>query len=404
MLLLMAWRNLWRNRSRSLITMASVFFAVLLATVMTALQIGSYDRMVENVAGQYTGYLQVHRRGYWDDKSLDNAFAQDEVLLGRILSVPRVRGIAPRLETFALASNGNTTLGCQVVGISPHDEDRITGLGAKVSAGRYLAPTDQGVMIADGLAERLGLSLGDTLVLFGQGYHGATAGGKFPVIGLVHFGSPEVNDHLVNLSLEAARELFSSEGLSTAWVVETDPGSDLGELVRSIASVSGGEYEVMDWKGMMPDLQQAIAADRAGGLIMVGILYLILAFGIFGTVVMMSHERKREFGVLVSIGMRRRSLAGLLFIESTILTGLGVASGLAASLPIVWWMSIHPLRFSGQVAEASAKMGLEPIFPTTTRPDVFLQQGTLVWVMAMVIALVPVARVLKLDPLEASRR
>ncbi len=119
MLASIAWRNLWRNRTRSLVTMASVFFAVLLATIMTSLQNGSYDLMVANVAGRYTGYVQIHKKGYWDDKILDNALTDDTAVEKTVRSIPGVEGIAPRLESFALASTGESTAGCQVMGVDP---------------------------------------------------------------------------------------------------------------------------------------------------------------------------------------------------------------------------------------------------------------------------------------------
>jgi len=404
MILLLAWRNLWRNRTRSLVTMASVFFAVLLATLMTSLQNGSYDRMVANIAGRYTGYVQIHKRGYWDDKTLDNALVDDSAVENAARTVPGVEGIAPRLESFALASTGASTMGCQVMGVDPAAEDRLTGIGKRVEAGRYLSESDGGVLLAEGLAKKLGLHPSDTVVLFGQGWHGATAAGKYPVTGIVHFGSPDLDDHLVYLTLAAARNLYDAPNLATALVVEVDGKADVPALAARIGKELGPGFEAMDWERMLPDLVQSIAADRAGGLVMVGVLYLVLAFGIFGTLLMMTHERRREFGVLVSIGMRKGRLASILFLESLLLSGTGVVAGLAASFPLVWWLSVHPLRFSGKVAEAYVRMGVEPIFPTTTRPGIFFQQGAIVWGMALAIAVVPLVRVLRLDPLKATRR
>jgi ABC-type lipoprotein release transport system permease subunit len=404
MLFLLAWRNLWRNRTRSLVTIASVLFAVLLATLMNALQIGSYDRMTANLAGQYTGFVQIHKAGYWDDKTLENAFPLDDSVARIAKGVPGVRGLVPRLESFALASNGSATAGCQVAGVDPTGEDRLTALGAKVRAGRYLRPGDDGALVAEGLARNLALGVGDTMVLLGQGWHGATAAGKFPVRGIAHFGSPELDDHLVYLPLAAAQRLYAADGLATAWVVEAEPCADFAALATRISRGLGPRYEAMDWARMLPDLRQAIAADRAGGLVMIGVLYLVLAFGIFGTLLMMVHERRRELGVLVSVGMRRTRIAALLLLESALLSGIGVAGGMLASLPLVWWLSVHPMRFTGEAAKAYVRLGVEPVFPTTTRPEVLLQQGALVWAMALAIALVPVVRTLRLDPLEATRR
>lgn len=408
MIPILAWRNLWRNRTRSLITMASVFFAVLLATTMSSLQAGSYELMIANMAGRYTGYIQIHKRGYWDDRVLDNAFRPGEALTAKARSVNGVQALVPRLEDFVLASTGDKTSGAMVAGIDPAAENELTGLAGRVSQGGYLRPNDSGLLVAEGLARKLGLRPGDSLVLLGQGYHGASAAGRFPVRGEVHFGSPDLNERMVYLPLPAAQAFFGAQGLLTAYVVSPRPGKDpiaLASAIRkSLGTEFDGDYEVMAWDDMLPDLKQAIAADRGGALIMLGVLYLIISFGIFGTLLMMTYERRREFGVLLSIGMRRRRLALMLFLESLLLGGLGVLAGLAGSFPVVWWLTVHPLRFSGRVAEAYARFGLEPIFPATTRLSVFVQQGLWVWGVTLVIALVPVWRAYRIGPLEAMRK
>ena len=100
----LAWRNIWRNKRRSLITIASITFAVLLACVMRSMQLGSYDRMIETAARFFTGYIQVHDKGYWEDKTIDNSFSYDQGLLDSVASVPGVLEVVPRVESFALAS------------------------------------------------------------------------------------------------------------------------------------------------------------------------------------------------------------------------------------------------------------------------------------------------------------
>ncbi len=381
-------------------------FAVLLATVMSSLQAGSYELMVANMAGKYTGYLQVHDSGYWQDKTLEHSFAAEKDLETKLLGLPKVKAVIPRLEGFALASSGEHTLGAMVIGVDPEKENTVTGLRERVSTGRYLQQGDQGVLVAEGLAKQLGLRSGDTLYLLSQGYHGATAAGRFVVAGLAHFGSPELNAGLVYLDLQAARRFYAAEGRNTAWVVQPEALSDLDEVRHSVSSAMANrkDLEVMDWTQMLPDLKQAITADRAGGVLMMGVLYLIISFGIFSTLLMMAYERRHEFGVLIAIGMRKGRLATLVFLESIFLGGLGVLTGLVASSPIVYWLVIHPLRFSGQAAEAYVRFGIEPVFPAVARLSIFLREGFWVWLVAALLALVPVYRVLRLNTLEAMRR
>src|SRR5690606_20958814 len=126
MYLTLAYRNIWRNRRRSLITILSITFAVLLACIMRSMQLGSYDRMIENSVRFHTGYIQIHKKGYWDDKVIDNSFSLDNSVIQGITSTAGVESYVPRLESFALASHGTQTKGAMVMGIDPEREHGLT--------------------------------------------------------------------------------------------------------------------------------------------------------------------------------------------------------------------------------------------------------------------------------------
>ncbi len=404
MILLLAWRNLWRNKARSFITMASVFFAVLLATSTRSLNEGTYDQMIENVAGMHTGYLQVQQVDYWDDKVLENTFVSEENLLRRIREIPGIDALAPRLESFVLVSTGNTTTPSLVVGIDPVSEQALTGLANNLVSGTYLQAGASDVLLAQGLAERLGLSPGDSLVLLGQGFRAASAAGLFRVGGIVRFGSPDLNDRMVYLTLETAQNLFAAEGRLTSLVIKPRDGRDVAKILETLRAGVGEEFRVLDWQEMLPGLVQAIAFDRAGGIIFMGVLYLVIAFGIFGTLVMMTFERRQEFGVLLSIGMRRGRMATMVFLETIGLAGIGVLAGMGGSLPLVLWFSRNPIQLTGSWAEAYRDFGLEPVLHVSTDVSVFTGQGLVILLVAILLSLFPVYTTLRLNPLEAMKR
>jgi ABC-type lipoprotein release transport system permease subunit len=131
----MAWKNIWRNKGRTIITMSSIFFAVILSVLASSLQDGIFDNLVKNVVGFYTGYVQVHKQGYWNEQILDNSLTRTAATEQRILQDENVAGLAPRLESFALASSGAVTKGCLVSGIDPDKENRVTSLKSKLVKG-----------------------------------------------------------------------------------------------------------------------------------------------------------------------------------------------------------------------------------------------------------------------------
>lgn len=403
MLLKLAWRNLWRNKRRTLITAASVFFAVLLSIFMVSIQDGMYDKMIDNVVGLQMGYAQVHQKGYWEEQIIDNSMADTPELRKKILADPEVEAVIPRLESFALAAAGEASRGCAVIGVDPEAENELTHLASRLDSGRYFKAGEAGVLIADGLAEKLHLGLGDTLVLIGQGYHAASAAGKYPIVGMLHIGNLDLNSRMVYLPLPAAQEMYAAEGRISSYVLDLKSPQEAIITAQNIEKSLGEEYEAMDWQTMSPEFVQMMEGDKGSNVIVIAILYLIVGFGIFGTVLMMTTERKYEFGVVVAIGMKRLKLGLTVFLETIFVSILGVVAGSVVALPITMYFNANPIRIES-LAEAYAQFGLEPVLPTAVNAGIFLDQATTVLVIASIISIYPFLRILRLDPVTSMRK
>ncbi len=399
-----AWKNMWRNRNRTTITMAAVFFAVILSVLTNSLQDGVFDNLIKNVVSFYSGYIQVHKEGYWDEQILDNTFEGSDQLESKILQQNNVTAVAPRLESFALASSDSLTKGCMVIGIDPDKENSITDLRNKVIKGEYLIKNDKSVLLAEGLARRLKLNLSDTLVLFGQGYHGAMAVGKYHIKGILKFGSPDLNDQSLYLSLPAAQELYAAEHMLTSYVIGLENPNILDPTAASIQSTLGENFESMTWEEMMPEVIQHIKTDKGSIVIIQGVLYMLIGFGIIGTLLMMMVERKYEMGMLVAIGMKKVKLMQLLMIESILTVVSGCIFGILASIPIVFYLSRYPIRFKGELADVYEEFGFEAIFPTSTDPKIFLTQGLIVLTLALILSLYPIVKIARLNPVKAMKK
>lgn len=398
----MAWRNLWRNARRTLITMASIFLAILLALIMRSWQLGSYRKMVRDVVRSYSGYVQIHRRGYWDNKTLEYSFIMADSLSLLLQQRAGVAGVIPRLESFALASGAEQTKGIMVVGIDPAAEHKLTALAGRIAKGRYLSPDEPEVLVAERLAEFLRVTVDDTLVLLSQGYHGISAAGKYSICGLAHFASPQLNNQLVYIPLPVCQLFFSAENRLTSLAIDLEDPQKTAEVTAALRQrLPEADYEVMPWDDMQVELVQQIESDNAGGLIMLGILYVIVTFGIFGTLTMMIHERRREFGVMLAVGLRKSRLLTMLTIETAIMSALAIVLGSLASMPIIWHYTIHPPRFSGELAKAIENFGMEPVLPFLFESSVFIHQAWTVLILTALAAAWPLASVLKLRVVKA---
>jgi len=395
---------MWRNRNRTVITMAAIFFAVILSVITSSLKTGIFNNLVKNVVSFYTGYVQVHKQGYWSEQILDNSFDTSGNIEKKILSTPTVNQIAPRLESFALASSQDITKGCLIVGIDPQKENDITGLQSKMTKGIYLKNGDSAVLVSEGLAGRLKLNPGDTIVLISQGYHGATAAGKYRIQGILKFGSPELNDKALFMPLPLAQDLFSAYGMITSYVLSLKNPKLLEQTAESIRSAIGTDYEVMTWKQMMPEIQQHIATDSNNMQAVQLLLYLLISFGIFSTLLMLMVERKFEMGMLVAVGMKKVKLAILLLIESIFTVISGCLLGILVSIPLVFYLNKHPIRLGGETAKIYERFGFEAIFPTSTSIEIFISQGIIVLVIGLILSLYPVYKTLRLNPVTAMKK
>lgn len=403
MLLKLAWLNIWRNKRRTIITATSVFFAVLLAIIFRSLTDGIYDNMIHNVVSYSSGYIQIHQKGYWDEQSIDNTFENDEQLYQSILKNPRVTHIMPRLETFALASYGDKTKGVLILGIDPLIEKEVNQLHEKMSAGKYLQTiNDNTVVLGEGLASQLKLKVNDTLVLLGQGYHASSAAGKFKVKGLVKLGSPELNNNVVYMPMKLSQTMHGAENRLTAISVMLDKTANLEKLKQSLRDfIDSDAYEIMSWKEMMPEMDQFIEADSTGHYIVIGILYFIISFGLFGTLLMMIFERKHELGILIAIGMKKRLLALMLLLESIMISLLGCFMGILGGFLIVKWFTIHPVHFTGELKEVYEEYGIESIIYFSSHEKIFITQTLIVLILSILIAFYPGYKVMRLKPIEA---
>ncbi|MCT4580998.1 MAG: ABC transporter permease [Flavobacteriales bacterium] len=403
MYLKLAWRNLWRNKARTFITMAAVLLAVLLSTLMMSMKEGVYVGMIDSMVGAYTGYGQVHTKGYWDEPIIDNCFEFTEDLAQKLKNESEVKGYTPRIEGFALSSSEDQTKGAMVLGIDTELELAHSQLNQQVIEGAYLEQNDKGILLGKGLAKSLHLTVGDTIVLIGQGYHGSTAAGKYPIRGIVRFGSPELSNQLAILEAKQAQLFFGLENQFTSLILHFYENEAAAKVTSNLAEKLGSEYEVMDWTALSPDLVSMIETDRVEGYVFMFILYMVISFGIFGTVLMMLSERKHEFGVLVSIGMKRIRLAIVVWIEILTINLMGAILGMLAAFPIAYFFYKNPIKLGEDVQEMMEDYGMEAVIQTSVDPSIFISQATIVLIIGSVIAIYPFINITRLNVIKAMR-
>ncbi|MEL6536983.1 MAG: FtsX-like permease family protein [Bacteroidota bacterium] len=404
MLYILAWRNIWRNRRRTLITVASIGFAVFFASMLSSVQEGTFQRAIDGVVGQSLGYVQIHKQGYWDERTIDNSFAMSDELQDALAMEKLGFSTLPRLESFALAASGSRTKAALVLGIDPEKEDPVTQISDKLVAGEMLAAEDESVLLGSALADYLKAGVGDTLVLIGSGYHGANAAGKYVVKGLVKLNAPDLDKRVLYLPLKAAQSLYAADGLYTSITVNMEASDPIEKVQRQLlAQLDTAQYEVMIWTELAPEIAGNIEIDRQSRSLMIFVLYVIIGFGIFGTFLMMTKERSYEFGVTIAIGMKRGRLIRVVLMEIVLLAVLGALAGALVAMPLTGILSLNPIPLSGGSAQMSEQFGQEAVVAFAFQPVFFLRQAVSIVFIALLLSIYPMLSIYRTQVVSAMR-
>ena len=404
MLIRLAWRNIWRNKKRSIITITAIVIAVFLAILMRSMQLGMYDNMIQNVVGSYSGHVQIHSNGFWEEQTIDNAFEYNDSLIQKIKKTEDVAGTTKRIQSGCLSSYGDLSKFVFVTGIEPEKEQLLTDWSKRLIDGQLLQTNSNSVNVGKGIAKHYNLKIGDTLIFIGQGYHGMQAVGAYPVSGILDMKNPNLNNTSVFMSLPKAQDFLSANNLMTHLVINKKQYSEEADIVATIKKQLDQDYEIMSWQEMMPEIETIIQADSAGGLIMIFILYMIITFGIFGTVLMMTQERKYEFGVVISIGMKKTKLMVAMVYETIFLSAIGILLGIALSRPIVLYFYNNPLEFPSDQVEMMENQGFEAVIPFMSSYDIPITHGLIIFFISLIICFYPILTIYKLNPIKAMKR
>ncbi len=401
----LAWRNLWRNPRRTIISLSAVAFATTVVIFMMAMQQGGYGAMIESAIGVYTSDLQVQHVGYHQKPQLEATVPDAAGLAARIARVPGVSAVTVRAEAFALVSSPARTVGAAIVGVEPTGEPRLSSLPGTVRTGRYLSADDaSAAVVGDTLARNLSVHVGDELTILGQGRDGSLAALVCTVVGIFASGSTDLDRQTVEVPLPVLQDAFALDGQAHSIVVQTTSLEAVPAVAQSIRGLLRGQpaLAVLTWDQLLEGLKQGIAIDAAVGWFLYVVLVLVVIFSILNTFIMSVLERTREFGVLLALGTRPRFLGTVVATESLLLLIAGLVVGIALGAALTGYAAAHGIVFASN-EELLAQWNLPArIYP---RLDLFTMTvgPALILAATSVAALFPIFRVRRLRPVDAMK-
>jgi len=399
----LAWRNILRHRRRTLIVFLAIGLGMALMMLYDGMVAGFEQAIYANAIRVLGGNIQIHADGYQEkfDKNPLLPLANDQAILDAALAQPQVLAASRRILTGGLASNREGAFPVSIIGIEPEQELPISLVAQNVVGGRYLTAGDQdSIFIGRGLAEAMGVAVGDRITLVGRATHEQMRRRTMTVTGIYDVGLRDIEKRTIYISLAEAQDLYDLRGQATEITISLEQLGQEPAVIGALASGLEG-YEIGSWENNYPELQTAL--ETKGGVMDVfSVIILIIAgIGILNLLLMAVYERTREIGLLGALGMKPRQVSFLFLLEGALMGLVGLAFGVVLGLLInglLGQVGLDYSKFTGMTEYTALITGR--VYPTLGL-DKLLQRGLTVVIIAILAAFIPAREASQREPAEA---
>ena len=405
MLWTLAFRNLWRNRRRTLLTLSAMVVSAALLILALGVFSGMFKDMLASATEQYYGHLVIAQPEYHLRRDLFAHLPADTLDYPALRDEPQIIGKSPRLRSFGLLSRPETSQPVELLGIVPELEQQVTSLQHQLTAGHYPATNDRnGALIGQGLARKMKAQPGDELVFVTQAADGSIGNDLLLVSGIFATGDSRHDNNLVLAPLSWLQEVLVLPGrVHEIAMVVADPMA-AAQVAERLAPQLPQGMEVLDWGDLLPEMREVIAAYDVSRMIIVTILYLATGLGILNTFFMSVMERTREFGILMAQGMRPWTIRTLVLLETLLLGGIALTIGLFCGAVMTLYMQQVGIDLSGYMTPVTYAGGtILPRLHAVFESGNFLVPAGMLLLVSLFAGFLPANRAARLDPVAALR-
>lgn len=406
MIAAIAWKNIWRNRARSLVVLISIALGMTGGIFSAAVMQGTSNQRLREAISRETANLQIHHPDYPEDKDVRFFFHADSNALATFLdTTPAVRSWSPRIRFMAMASSAAAGSGVMVSGVDPEMEKRVTDLSSLIpdSTGTWFGD-GKGVPVVIGasLAKKLKVRLRSKIVLTFQEMHGELSGAAFRITGIYRTNNSVFDEMNIFVTREAIIPLLGAEPGTVHEIAIRLRDEKSSDILKTNLKTKFPELLTRDWKELDPILGMMHNLLDLWLYLFMGIILLALGFGIVNTMLMSIMERTRELGMLAAIGMNRRRIFTMIMFESVFLSLTGGLAGMALSIGLISWTG-HTGIYLGSFSVGFEKMGYSSMLYPSLDALFFINITLMVIFTGIVASIYPARRALRLNPALAIR-
>ena len=408
----LAWRNLWRNRRRTLLELASISGAVFLVITMYNLEAGSWEKMIEEGTVVGSGHIGLYHPQYLDERQITWGFAA-AALLARLDNDPQIAGAYPRVYLPGLARSSRESRPAALMGVDFAREQAINPLlaEARFVAGAMPDMADpahrNSAVVGSHLAAELRLEVGRRFVFMAQDQAGDIQRISLRIAGIIQTGSREIDAGTLLVSRDALGLFLTESDHVHEIAIMLQGGS--GQIPAVVQRVREWVAELdgvapFPWYEAMPSLAETMQIDIMSTLVIIGLLYILVGIGTVNTLLMSVMERTREFGIIRALGIRKRGVRRVVMSEAVVLASVGSAVGLLLATLLGLYTSTHGIDLSGSMdAQEMGGVIFEPMLYSTFEIKGMIGLTASMFLIAVLASLYPAWRALKIHPADAMR-
>ena len=401
-LIKISWRNVWRSKLRSLVVILSVVFGILGGIIMIAMSYGLNEERMNNAVETYLSHIQIHNKLFREDYNIKHTINNLDNLENVLNQDERVVSYTKRIILNGMLSNSNGSYGIQIKGVNPETEKKVTNTHEKLIEGEYFnSKRDNTIIVGKKLADKLNLNLKSKVVITFQDEFNELTSLLYRVEGIFKSGNSrydESNVFVKNLSI--TKNLPSFSGIHEIPILLTDIELR-GSVKKDLIQLSQNNI-VETWDDISKDLAYANEMLAAVLYIFMMIILTGLSFGIVNTMLMAILERKKEIGMLMSIGMNRYKIFLMICFETTFLSMIALPFGLISSYLIVEYYSVVGIDLS--IVEAGLEnFGVGTRLYLKVPQEQYVVVSIMVFMISIISSIFPSLRALKINPVEATK-